>query len=246
MHYYTIMTQSIYIVGNQGLGDQLILNGLYRNFAEKYEFCVIGLANRYESVLKNMLSDLQNVYVNGYRMEFWEPNIYAHRKILSKIGYTILSLGEFGSLSYVNESESLDENLYRQAEISHDVRWNSFYYKRNRHKEKTLFNSLGCGEGPYIFVHEDLSRGYKIRENLIPIGVNIVRPNPKLKGFSFFDYLEVMEKAEEIHCIESSFAVLAEQMKLESPKYAHRYARHDVAGNEDLWYSYRSPWNIIV
>jgi hypothetical protein len=239
------MAKAIYIVGNQGLGDQLVLNGLYRYFAKEYEFCVIGIANRYQNVLKSMLRDVRNVYVSGYRMEFWESNIYAHRGILERVGYTTLSLGEFATLSYAKETESLDENLYRQASIPHSVRWNNFYYMRDRHKEKSLYDSLGCGSGPYIFLHEDLSRGYKIREELIPSEFNIVRPNPKLKGFSLFDYLAVMENAQEIHCIESSFAILAEQMRLEKPKYAHRYARHDVANNRELWYSYQSPWNII-
>jgi len=246
MRYYTIMTQAIYIVGNQGLGDQLVLNGLYRHLALKYEFCVIAIGNRYKGVLKDMLKDIKNIYVCGYRMEFWEPNIYAHRDLLASRGYTTLSLGEFGLESFENSTNSLDENLYRQAQIPHEIRWSKFTYKRNPHREKTLHNRLGCHTGPYIFLHEDLSKGYKIREDLLPSGVNIIRPNPKLKGFSFFDYLGVMENALEIHTIESSFAILAEQMQLKTKKYAHRYARSEVANNQELWYSFRSHWNILV
>lgn len=246
MQYYTIMTQAIYIVGNQGLGDQLVLNGLYRYLALRYEFCVIAIGNRYKSILKDMLKDVKNIYVCGYRMEFWEPNIYAHRNLLKAAGFVTLSLGEFGLKSFESSTNSLDENLYRQAQIPHEVRWSKFSYKRNPQKEKSLYNRLGCDLGPYIFLHEDSSRGYKIREDLLPSGINIIRPDPKLKGFSFFDYLGVMENALEIHSIESSFAILAEQMDLKNQKFAHRYARPEVASNQKLWYSFRSHWNILA
>ena len=239
------MASGIYILGNQGLGDQIVLNGLYRYFAKRYDTCIVPIADRYEKTIQQMTADVKNIVVSGYRMEIWEPHILAHRNYLTKRGFHCLNLGEYGTNYLVNGEFSLDQTIYAQAGIPHQVRWSDFKYERNILREKQLFAQLGCKRGEYIFVHEDPKRNFDIDASLLPKNYSVIRPDAGLKGFSFFDYIYIIENAAEIHCIESSFAILIEQLNIEVSKYAHRYARPDVLANPRLHYTFKSDWRIV-
>ena len=239
------MVKGIYILGNQGLGDQIVLNGLYRYFAKRYDFCVVPIGNRYQETIREMIKDVQNILVTGYRMEIWEPHMKAHGKLLEKKGFRSLNLGKFGNDFLVNEDISLDQSIYEQAEIPHKTRWSDFKYLRDMSSESALFEKLGCRKGEYIFVHDDPNRKLQINGDLLPTGYSIIRPKTGIKGFSFFDYISVIENAAEVHCIESSFAVLIEQLDIDVPKFVHRYARPDVLANQKLHYTLKSDWRIL-
>lgn len=239
------MMRGIYILGNQGLGDQIVLNGLYRYFAERYDWCIVPIADRYEKTIREMTADVKNILVSGYRMEIWEPHMLAHRNYLEKRGFHCLNLGEYGSNYLVNGEFSLDQTIYAQAGVPHQIRWSDFNYARNIMREKQLFAELGCERGQYIFVHDDPKRNLSIDAKLLPKNLSVIRPKTGLKGFSFFDYIYIIENAAEVHCIESSFAALIEQLDIKVPKYAHRYARPDVLANPRLHYTFKSDWRII-
>ena len=239
------MVSGIYILGNQGLGDQIVLNGLYRYFAKRYDRCVIPIGNRYKKSIQEMTRDVQNISVTGYRMEIWEPHMLAHRDFLKNRGFHCLNLGAFGNDYLVDETLSLDQTIYAQAGIPHQTRWSDFRYLRNMSRENELMALLGCNGGKYIFVHDDPKRGYEIKTKLLPEDYSVIRPNTKIRGISFFDYISVIENAAEVHIIDSSFAVLIEQLDIRVPKYIHRYARSDVIDNPRLYYTFKSGWRII-
>jgi hypothetical protein len=239
------MVSGIYILGNQGLGDQIVLNGLYRYFADRYDLCVIPIGDRYKKTIREMTKDVQNILVTDYRMEIWEPHMLAHRNFLKKRGFHCLNLGTFGPNYLVNQEFSLDQTIYQQAEIRHQTRWSDFRYLRNISREKQLFERLGCKKGEYIFVHDDPKRALDIESKLLPENYSVIKPIVGMKRFSFFDYIYIIENAAEVHCIESSFAVLIEQLDIKVPKYIHRYARPEVLNDPKLHYSLKSHWRII-
>ena len=183
------MSSGVYILGNQGLGDQIVLNGLYRYFAKKYDFCVIPIGDRYKKTIQEMTNDIQNILVTGYRMEIWEPHMLAHRNFLKKRGFHCLNLGNFATNYLVNEKFSLDQTIYEQAGIPHQARWSDFRYLRNISREKQLFEQLGCKRGEYIFVHDDPKRKLEIESKLLPEKYSVIKPKIGIKKFSFFDYI---------------------------------------------------------
>ena len=117
--------------------------------------------------------------------------------------------------------------------------------KRNREKERQIFEYLGCKDSDYIFLHEDESRNFLVRRDLIPSNIKIIKPDISLKEFDFFDYTMVIENAKEIHCIESSFTAFIESLPLDVPKFAHRYARPEAKNDFCHEFTYRSSWNIL-
>jgi hypothetical protein len=59
----------------------------------------------------------------------------------------------------------------------------------------------------------------KIRKDLL-----VIRPTV---GYKIFDYLGILENAEEIHVMESCFQVLIDTQKFEKPfLFLHRYIRN--------------------
>jgi hypothetical protein len=101
-----------------------------------------------------------------------------------------------------------DESFYRQASIPFIEKWNSF--------------GMGVGmstrmAGGMVFIHDDAERGFNIP-------LSGYRPS---KTESIFDHLYPLMRAGEIHCINSSFAILADLCGAKGRKYLHRYARPD-------------------
>lgn len=240
------MSEAIYIVGHQGLGDHLLCNGIYREYALKYVLCIVAVTKKYEQTIKRMLADVPNIRVASYPDKYFDAYSLAHVKIMRKIkGFDVLVLGYRGKDFFDESNLRLDAHFYKQANLDLDLRWSNFNYGRDMEKERQLFEYFGCKDSDYIFLHEDESRNFLVRRDLIPSNVRIIKPDVSLKEFNFFDYTMVIERAKEIHCIESSFGVFIESLPIDVPKFAHRYARPEAKNDFRHEFTYRSSWNIL-
>ena len=236
----------IFIMCHQGLGDHILCAGIYREYAKIYGLCVIPVTQKNYKTVCEMLKDVPNIKLIKYRSEIWNLRMLAHRSFLSKLGFKVLNLGTYGSKFFEDLSKKLDANYYDQAKLPLGIRWSSFYVERNLVREEELFNLLGCENEKYIFVHDDPSRGFILRQELIPSEYKIIKPDLKLiEKYSFFDYLKIIENASEIHCIESSFVALIESFEIQVPKFAHRYARPEAKNDPRHEFTYRSDWTIV-
>ena len=91
------MGEAVYIVGHQGLGDHLVCNGLYREYASTHTLCIIGVTKRYEATVLRMVSDLSNVRLAVYPDKYSYAYSVAHSKLLKeKAEFAVLQLGYFG------------------------------------------------------------------------------------------------------------------------------------------------------
>jgi hypothetical protein len=234
-------------MSHQGLGDHILCAGIYREYAKKYNLCVVPVTQKNYKTVCEMLKDVSNIKILRYQSEIWNLKMLANRNYLKRFSFDFLNLGTYGSSFFDDPLKKIDANFYDQANLPLETRWTSFYFDRNLVQEEKLFNLLECNKGDYIFVHEDPSRGFLLQPDLLPPGIRIVRPNLKLIGrYSFFDYLKVIENASQIHCIESSFAALIESFQISVPKFAHRYARPEAALDPRYEFTYKSEWTILL
>ncbi len=237
--------RGVYILCHQGLGDHILCNGIYREYAQRYTECVIPVLEKNYGTVNRMLLDVKNIQIVIFNDEFSAFKMEAHSNMLKIFGYHTLNLGNFGSEYLVDNSKRFDVNFYHQAKLPFNLRWDSFQVKRNLTSEENLFNLLVGANKDYIFLHDDKVREFIIDRNLLPKNLFIVEPDEKLKDiFSFFDYLKIIENAREIHCIESSFAALIESLEYNIPKYAHRYARPEAKNDPRYEFTYRSKWYV--
>jgi hypothetical protein len=236
-------SNTIIIFPHQGLGDLLICNGIFREFAKKKikVFVMVKKSSALQAGV--MLQDISNIRLLIF-VDQLELMIVHLINFLALLNFEVIRLGSYGS-NFIPIGTRVDQSFYDQAGLSLDLRWDNFIFARDRDKEQLLYSLLVKSQ-PYIFLHEDQKRDMVINRNLIDTQSPVVEPLPEGEGFTIFDYLKIIENASEIHVIESSFAHLIESVGIRGSKFAHRYARPLVMSDFRQTPTYRLDWHIIT
>jgi hypothetical protein len=218
------MIQEIYIYHHLGLGDHIICNAIVRNYANKYDKIYLFVKqHNYESV-KFMYKDLHNINFLIGDDNFAEKTILNKKNII-KIGFDKL-----------NRNIKFDKSFYNQLGLNFNKRWEDFYFERNLEKELDLFKLYSVEENNYIFLHDDYDRNFKIP--IINKSIQIINPKKKLTN-NIFDYCYLIENAKEIHCIDSSFKILADSINLKTNILFYYLNRRQ---DYNLYSSSRNKW----
>ena len=220
--------RSLFIIQNLGLGDHFLCNAVYRSKALQADQIYFLVKNKNFISVKEMLSDVQNI------SPIPAPNSsadYLQRflvRLLPILGCDVLRLGHLGE-SFLPESPtiSFDREFYIQADVPFEMRWNSSLFPRNEEVERVTKTSYVKNDEPYIFVHDDSSRGYRIDDSRFSNGVKVVRPNALL-GASLQAHAKLIEDAREVHLMESSFLAMAQNLCLGGRKFVHTYVRKET------------------
>jgi len=206
-----------YIYHHLGLGDHIICNGLVRHIHKNCDNNIILFcyAHNLEN-LKFMYRDLNRFELKPMSSDAEIDNfITTHNVLVHKIGFNHLD-------SYMPKF-TFDEAFYKIAGISFVVRFNEFYIERDFQREENVYNELNPNNEKYIFVHDDSSRGYSIDRSRLPTEYKIIENDMK---YSVFDFMKIIENAEEIHMMQSSFKELVNSYRLPKPKiFSHNYVR---------------------
>ena len=190
-----------------------------------------------------MFSDEPRIKIHSIPNRYWKEYLEVAREKYSK-SFRIVGLGSFGTHFMEDDALRLDESFYRQAEVDFESRWTRFYIPKVRDSEVEILQDKLNITSPYIFLHEDASRGFLIDRNLVNSELPEISPLNDLHNLAS-DYMSILENASAIHCIESSFAALCESLNLGVKKYAHRYARPEARDDFKYEYTYRSDWTIF-
>ena len=132
--------------------------------------------------------------------------------------------------------------MYKCAELPLVALWNSFYVERDREKEHTLSQKMRA-VGAYIFLHDDAR--YPIDPIKVHSRLPTLRPDIHLTN-NIFDYCDVLEHAEEIHVMDSSFMFLVDCLpyaNLRQRLVVHRYARENMEWNLPIL---KKNWEILT
>lgn len=226
--------KEIYLHSHLGLGDHLICNAIYRYYAKNYDLVHIFVKNRNLRNVQYMLRDLANIdfiHGDGDQDEFVKRYLDIHRFIpLQKIGH-----------EYLNTTKlNFDEAFYEQVRIPFEKRYTDFYVQRDLEKEEKLCEILNPNKEPYIFLHEDTDRGFFINRDYIKNkDIKIIKSDYKfddIKEYLIFHYLKLIEEAQEVHVMESSFKNMINFcIDHKENVYLHRYARGVVSSCKDYW-----------
>lgn len=226
-----------FFIHHLGLGDELILCGLVKTLLLKYN-------NVYLPVKKHNIDTVSRLYESDFPFLKILPvdndsdMIQLSEKFSSITD--IIKNGMFG-----NDPKTKDEYFcqwfYRTANIDYGSRWKLFSFSEDLEKEQK--KSLENEYKNFIFVHDDLSRNFIISEKYLK-NKNVFRPKHSLgitNQFTIFDYKQILLNADEIHCMDSSFAILIDHIpELSSKrKFIHRYVREEGGP------LYRNNWEII-
>jgi len=204
------MNNYLFIYPHLGLGDQIICNGLIREIIKIHNtvevFYIVVKPDSLESV-KFMYRDIINV-------EFCVVNCdEAFTKFIynNNIKNNVITIGH-----QPWHHMTWDESFYYTCSVDFNCRWSSFYVHRDIVREHKLFVQLNPLNEEYCLIHK--AGGDKINRlntQYIPTNLKHIYIEPQHTD-NVFDYLELIEKAAEIHCIDSSFHLLVDTV------YTHR------------------------
>lgn len=234
----------LFLYNHLGLGDHIVCLGLYRSLATRNEEIVIPVrAGNFASV-RSFMQDLKNVRIIGFPNEIAVEAMKSFGFWSQFIGYKQLKLGHWGS-DFMNNLR-FDQSFYSQARVLFENRWSSFTYQRNELEEKELMDSYNVTAGSYIFLHEDLKRNFVIDRSLLPSNLQIVEPRLGKSKLPIATYRLLIEKAAQIHMIESSFAAFSESFDVDGLRFAHRYARPEASRNPLYEFTYAHKWHVFL
>lgn len=205
-----------FIYHHLGLGDHIICNGLVRKIInENEEFSLFSKRENADSV-RFMYRDLKNLQVHEVIDDAKASWVLAE----SKPEKTIL-IGHSAVYDIIRKYNcNWDHAFYIQMEIPFSERWNAFHVERDLEGEVNLYNELNPDDSEYALIHSKDSQGVD-RINYKKIDDNLKKIFVEPKGH-IFNYLTLIEKAKEIHCIDSSFKHLVESVDTKSVLYYHK------------------------
>jgi hypothetical protein len=188
----------LYIYHHLGLGDHIICNAIVRNIRKKltnklFLFCKPYYFNSVSFMYRDI--DLTIVPFDDKDVINFFNEISPKQQII--IGHQFLNIS--GGISF-------DEAFYKQIGLNFNKRWSDFYVERDNNRERDLVNKLRPAD-TYAFVHEDPTRNFIIDRTHIASNLNIVTPQDGLTD-NIFDYLNIIQHATEIHCIDSCFKLM--------------------------------------
>lgn len=223
------MTKSIYIYHHLGLGDSIICSGIVRQLAKEYDLiCVPCKYHNLESI-NYLYHDLEQVAVRAV-VDDEEATMFGNQVWKGEKLY----LGVHGEPPFF--AERFDQEFYRQAGMSMQLRWDNFFVKREPAMEAPVLAKYE--EKPFCqFTHDDPERGFVIQGK----SHKGFQPDRSITG-NIFAYIPVLERVDFINCINSSFALLVDSIALpQNPKlFLHAYAR--PSGEMPILLK---PWTIL-
>ncbi len=202
----------LYILGHLGLGDMLLINGIVRHRASVHTQIKLPCYEHNLQAVSFMFSDLPNVEAIPIKDE-------AAAMLLCD-GKSCLRLGFYSKEPQVEGKDRFnraifDQEFYRQAGLPFSDRWDRF--KLPDVKRSGL-------DEPVCFIHSDPRRGYLVDVTQHIGGMPAYHPSDYRP---FFDHLDALKNAGQIHCINSSFLILADSLpdNPDQKLFFHHYAR---------------------
>jgi hypothetical protein len=220
---------NILLCHHRRLGDHIICHGIVREYCKKYKkVAIFSLPHNFPSV-SFMYRDLKNLTIIKGNDAFVKRFIFLNTFKFGKFKYNQIKLVGF---QYLNQYSGVpfEKQFYQIAGVDFAKKWESFFVERDLERERALFKQASLKKD-YVFLHEDVRRNFIIYREKIKKNYAIFTPDKKLTE-NIFDYCTIIEKAKEIHVIDSSFMFLIDCLNYENPDqklYVHRYARENDA-----------------
>ncbi len=191
----------IVVYHHLGVGDHLICNGLVRHLAERHERIFLPCKRSALATIGCLYADEPNVEPVAIDREPDDVEAFAAGMGLPvrKIGFEACDRRRF------------DESFYEQAGVPFEYRWSKFRLPQTIPGEDEAFERLRPGSD-YRVVHREASHGlYALRIDE-PMPTVEIR-GPRSGGYgNLLVYRRLIERATEVHCINSSVVHLVDSL----------------------------------
>ena len=168
---------------------------------------------------------IEVIKIDNNLNEYDQVRSFVEGKPLHDLDFLRVGFENYPTGREVMDNKNCWEYFYDQVKIPYNVRTDYFYVERDEEEESKLLEELNPDDKPYIFVHDDPERGYHIDENKLPEDYLIIKND---NSRNIFDFIKVLECAEEIHCMESSYKSLIDFYAKTADLYYHDFRGHPL------------------
>ena len=229
---------NLFIHHHLGLGDQFDCNGMVRYIQKEWGYNSVSVfcKDNYYEIVDYMYRDNDNIKVIKVdRFKEYEDV----KKCLSEQGEDNDGLLVVGHQYYDHQAEGKNcwEIFYDQVSISYEVRKSYFYVKEDPEEERKLLKKLNPENLPFAFVHDDKDRGFILDKSHIQNKDLHIIENDTSENI--FHFISILEEAEEVHCMESSFKTLVDIYCDQEKLFFHDFRGHPLGSNSN------KNWKVI-
>jgi len=256
--------RGIVIGHNTGLGDQIVMNGAVRYLAECYDkVWFVTWENRARHA-EYLYKDCPNIEI------YTKPNIKSTKqgmlRMLAAHGEIVESNPEYEIqpykryyycdpkdwARYANKFNMPNDVIFPRVfysimGVDYNKRYNFQKIPRNLERESRVYNKLQLPAEPFVFVVDDSrSSKYNLKIKTDKVIVNPL-DYPWWKDTLIYDWQTVMQLADEIHTLNTSWFHLARTMQLQTPKfyYPARTVKFCEQNIEFLNDGYDDGWELV-
>lgn len=190
----------IYIHHHLGLGDHIVCNGLVRALYEQHGEVTLAVKNHNYPSVKQLYRDLENMHFHKVTSD--AECIAEYKK------------QPFIRVGFENCRSDWEKSFYDQLGLDYSVRFSKFFIDRDFKREQALEEKLNLPE-EFAFCNSSASTGKK--EISFRTDLTIIKLEPLTD--SIFDWIGVLEKATEIHTIDSSVFQIVKQLPVTGKKF---------------------------
>lgn len=219
------------------MGDHIVCNGLVRELIkrESPDFAYLVCQRQYHKSVSQMYSDDQRIICLPVSSITEKNSTQIYDEVYSLPQSKVSKVYRIG---FQKARPDWDISFYDSVGIPFDCRWKSFRINRDLKREADLENLVNPSGQPFILVHE------KNSGRTCPITIR--SDSAKVIAIDwqtdcFLDWCGMIEKAKEVHCVDSGFVHLASSIR-------NHGVFHDFGINSHLGHRFvlRETWEKII
>ena len=202
------MNDKLLIYHHLGLGDHITLSPLVRHLASQTGTVYVMVKEWYARNVEFLYRDIPNI-----KLQKCTGDGQAHAIFNAWHEPKLMHMYQ---RDWINEDENkfFEDGWYTSLGYEPSFRKETFKFERDEEREQAAYDALVKDEN-FIFVHDDPSRGYHIHPDF---DGQIIRSDDHPE-FLVFDFMKILEEAQERHVMYSSFFAILETM--DTPCFLH-------------------------
>jgi len=220
-----------------GLGDHIDCNGLIRSLLKKYDEVRLFVKKKNHFTISKMFRDEPRIVLvpidtnkeNEYKL------IVDYCNSIEKtegVQYFFIQIGHSFYPKNPDPTRNCWEYFYEQVGINLDEKRDSFQYHNDNEEEDRVFKKLNPDNKPYAFVHDDPSRGFEADTESVSPDLLIIKND---MSENMLDFSKIIQNADEVHCMESSFKSLVELLPTKGKLFFHDFRGHPLGKSFKEW-----------
>lgn len=207
-----IIDSELIIYHHLGLGDHLICNGLVNYLSLNFDKVFLPVKKRNFNNVSYLYKENNKIHL--FKVSNEEEDV---------LNYSLKNDLKILKIGFENRKKPFNSGFYKQLKLPYSVSKDYFSFPRDKEKEDTLYQHLVEHfrvKGKFALIHSESSQGNADIKTENDLDKIFIRKDMDIFNNIFY-YSKLIEHAEEIHCIDSSFLHLVDRSITTDNLYFH-------------------------